>query len=100
MVVVHPSAVEFKHQDLGGEDENLQLKEVKLLAMTAWAFNVQSVIRWKLGLPEASQIFPPGKLLNFGHPKILSINFWFEIGDFRLIPTTRMDGFVDFKLMI
>lgn len=34
MVVVHPSAVEFKQQDLGSEDENLQP------AMTDWASNV------------------------------------------------------------
>ncbi len=44
MVAVHPSAVEFKHQDLGIEDENLQPNQVKLLAMTAWASNVQTVI--------------------------------------------------------
>ena len=43
MVVVHPSAVEFKHQDLGSEDEKLQL------AMTAWASDVQSVIGKSLG---------------------------------------------------
>lgn len=77
MVAVHPSAVEFKHQDLGIEDEKLQPNQVKLLAMTAWVSNVQTVIRWKLGRPEARQIFPPGKLLNFGLPKILSINFGF-----------------------
>lgn len=71
MVVVHPSAVEFKHQDLGSEDEKLQL------AMTAWASNVQTVIGWKLGRAEECQIFPPGKLLNFRLSKILLINFGF-----------------------
>lgn len=65
MVVVHPSAVEFKYQNLGSEDEKLQP------AMTAWASNVQTVIELKLGRPEACQIFPPGKLLSFGLPKIL-----------------------------
>lgn len=39
MVVVHPSAAEFKHQ-LGGEDDKLQLQSAK----TAWASNVQTVI--------------------------------------------------------
>ena len=71
MVVVHPSAVEFKHQDLGSEDEKLQP------AMTAWASNVQSVIGWKLGRAEACQIFLLGKLLNFRLSKILLINFGF-----------------------
>lgn len=71
MVVVHPSAVEFKHQDLGSKDENLHS------AMTAWASNVQTVIESKLGRPEARQIFPPEKLLNFRLPKILLINFGF-----------------------
>lgn len=44
MVAVHPSAAEFKHQDLGIEDEKLQPRKVKLLTMTAWADNVQTVI--------------------------------------------------------
>ncbi len=44
MVAVHPSAVEFKHQDLGIGDEKLQPKKVKLLTMTAWADNEQTVI--------------------------------------------------------
>ena len=44
MVAVHPSAVEFKYQDLGIEDEKLQPKKVKLLTMTAWTDNVQTVI--------------------------------------------------------
>lgn len=71
MVVVHPSAVEFKYQNLGSEDEKLQP------AMTAWASNVQTVIDLKLGRPEVCQIFPQGKLLNFRLPKILLINFGF-----------------------
>jgi len=44
MAAVHPSAVEFKYQDLGIEDEKLQPKKVNLLTMTAWADNVQTVI--------------------------------------------------------
>lgn len=57
MAAVHPSAVEFKYQDLGIEDEKLQPKKVNLLTMTAWADNVQTVIGWKLGPPKANQIF-------------------------------------------
>ncbi len=44
MAAVHPNAVEFKYQDLGIDDEKLQPKKVKLLTMTAWADNVQTVI--------------------------------------------------------
>jgi hypothetical protein len=69
MVAVHPSAVEFKHQDLGIGDEKLQPKKVKLLTMTAWADNEQTVIGWKFGRPKVNQIFLYGKLLNFGNSK-------------------------------
>ena len=80
MVVVHPSAVEFKYQNLGSEDEKLQP------AMTAWASNVQTVIDLKLGRAEACQIFPPGKLLSFRLPKILlAPASWMGVSNYTVI---------------
>lgn len=80
MVVVHPSAVEFKYQSLDSEDEKLKP------AMTAWASNVQTVIEWKVGRPKACQIFPPGKLLNFGLPKILlAPASWIGVSNYTVI---------------